>query len=93
MGQRQGSGAVATAAVESGTSLEAKAKQLIDEVVRPLVQVDGGQIELVSVTEARMVVRLAGRYLGCPGRPYVLQIVERAARNCLVPDIQVTTDD
>jgi Fe-S cluster biogenesis protein NfuA len=92
MGQRQGSGAVATAAVESGVSLEAKAKQLIDEVVRPLLQVDGGQIELVSVTEARMVVRLGGRYLGCPGRPYVLQIVERAARNCLVPDIQVTTD-
>lgn len=92
MGQRQGSGAVATAAVESGVSLEAKAKQLIDEVVRPLLQVDGGQIELVSVTEARMVVRLGGRYLGCPGKPYVLQIVERAARNCLVPDIQVTTD-
>jgi len=83
---------VATAAVESGVSLEAKAKQLIDEVVRPLLQVDGGQIELVSVTEARMVVRLGGRYLGCPGRPYVLQIVERAARSCLVPDIQVTTD-
>lgn len=92
MGQRQGSGAVATAAVESGATLEAKAKKLIDEIVRPLLQVDGGQIELVSVTEARMVVRLAGRYLGCPGRPYVLQIVERAARNCLVPDIQVTTD-
>jgi Fe-S cluster biogenesis protein NfuA len=93
MGQRQGSGAVATAAVESGASLEAKAKQLIEEVVRPLIQVDGGQIELVSVTEARMVVRLGGRYLGCPGRPYALQLVERAARNCLVPDIQVATDD
>lgn len=93
MGQRQGSGAVATAAVESGASLEAKAKQLIEEVVRPLFQVDGGQIELVSVTEARMVVRLGGRYLGCPGRPYALHLVERAARNCLVPDIQVATDD
>lgn len=93
MGQRQGSGAVATAAVGSGASLEAKAKQLLDEVVRPLIQIDGGQIELVSVTEARLVVRLGGRYLGCPGRSYVLQIVERAARKCLVPDIQVTTDD
>lgn len=93
MGQRQGSGAVATAAVESGASLEAKAKQLIDEVVRPLIQVDGGQVELVSVTEARMVVRLGGRYRGCPGRPFALQIVERAARKCLAPDIQVTTDE
>ena len=91
--QRQGSGAVAAAAVDSGKALEAKAKRLIDEVVRPLVQVDGGQIELVSVTEARMVVRLGGSYLGCPGSPYVLQVVEQAARQCLVPDMQVATDD
>jgi Fe-S cluster biogenesis protein NfuA len=93
MGQRQGSGAVATAAVESRASLEAKAKKLIDEVVRPLIQADGAQIELVSITEARMVVRFGGRYRGCPGKPFALQIVERAARHCLVPDIQVTTDE
>jgi Fe-S cluster biogenesis protein NfuA len=75
-------------------SLEAKAQRLIEEVLRPLIQVDGGQIELVSVTEARMVVRLSGSCLGCPGSPYTLQfIVEHAARQCLVPDIQVTTKD
>jgi Fe-S cluster biogenesis protein NfuA len=93
MVQRQGSGAVATAAVESGASLEAKAKRLIDEVVRPLIQVDGGQIELVSVSEARLIVRFGGSYLGCPGRPYALRVVERAARQCLLPDIQVAMDD
>jgi Fe-S cluster biogenesis protein NfuA len=94
MGQRQGSGAVATAAVGSGASLEAKAQRLIDEVLRPLIQVDGGQIELVSVSEARMIVRLSGSCLGCPGTPYVLRyVVEPAARELLVPDIQVTTED
>ena len=93
MVHRQASGAVAAAAVDSGKALEAKAKRLIDEVVRPLVQVDGGQIELVSVTEARMVVRLGGSYRGCPGRPYVVQVVERAVRQCLMPDIQVATDE
>lgn len=92
MVQRQGSGAVATASVDSGKALEAKAQRLIDEVLRPLVQVDGGEIELVSVTEARMIVRLAGSYLGCPGRPFALQLVERAARQCLLPDIQVTDE-
>ena len=92
MVQRQGSGAVATAAVDSGKALEAKARRLIDEVVRPLIQRDGGEIELVSVTEARMVVRLAGSYLGCPGRPFALQVVEQAARQCLVPDIQVSDE-
>lgn len=93
MVQRHASGAAAAAAVDSGKALEAKAQRLIDDVVRPLVQVDGGQIELLSVTEARMVVRLAGSYRGCPGRPYVLQIIEQAARQTLVPDIQVSDDE
>jgi Fe-S cluster biogenesis protein NfuA len=94
MVQRQGSGAVATAAVGSGASLEAKAKRLIDEVVRPLIELDGGLIELVSVTEACLVVRLSGTCRGCPGRPYTLQgIVERAARQHLSPDIQVSAED
>ncbi|HET8939237.1 MAG TPA: NifU family protein [Polyangiales bacterium] len=91
---RQGSGAVATAAVGSGGSLEAKAKRLIDEVIRPLMEVDGGQIELVSVTEACLVVRLSGTCRGCPGRPYTLHgIIERAARQHIAPDIQVTAED
>jgi Fe-S cluster biogenesis protein NfuA len=98
MARVQGSGAVAAAAVESGgsaeQSLEAKAKHLLDTVVRPLIEADGGQIELVAVTEARMVVRLSGTCLGCPGRPYTLRgVVERAARQHLFPDIQVAADD
>jgi Fe-S cluster biogenesis protein NfuA len=94
MVQRQGSGAVATAAVGSGGSLEAKAKRLIDEVIRPLMEIDGGKIELVSVTEACMVVRLSGTCRGCPGRPYTLHgIIERAARQHISPDIQVSAED
>jgi Fe-S cluster biogenesis protein NfuA len=98
MARVQGSSAVATAAVESGSSpeesLEAKARQLLDTIVRPLIQADGGQIELVEVTEARMVVRLSGTCLGCPGRPYTLRgVVERAARKYLLPDIQVAAED
>jgi len=89
-----GSGAVTADAADSAASLEDRAKQLIDEIVRPLIEADGGEIELLTVTEARLIVRLSGNCSGCPGRPYTLQgVVERAARQYLLPDIQVTTDE
>ena len=78
----------------SGSPLEAQAKRLIDDVLRPIIAADGGQIELVSVTEARLIVRLSGTCSGCPGRPYTLSgVVERAARKYLSPTIQVDVAD
>ena len=78
----------------SGTPFEAQAKRLIDEVLRPLLAADGGEIQLVSVTEARLIVKLTGTCAGCPGRPYTLSgVVERAARKYLSPTIQVDTED
>jgi len=92
MASVQGGGTAA--AVDSNASLEARAQQLIDQVVRPLIQVDGGDIEIVEVSESRLIVRLTGTCSGCPGRPYTLRgVVERAARKFLLPDIQVTTED
>lgn len=94
MARAQGSGAATTSAVGSEASLEDKAKRLIEEIVRPLIQADGGDIELLHVTEARLIVRLSGTCAGCPGRPYTLRgVVERAARLYLLPDIQVATED
>lgn len=94
MASVQGTGAVAAGAEESETSLETRAHQLIDTIVRPLIEADGGRIEIVQVTEARLLVRLTGNCSGCPGRPYTLRgVVEKAARKYLLPDIQVTTEE
>jgi NifU-like protein len=75
---------------EAELVLEQRAKKLIDEVVRPLVAADGGQIELVKVVDRRIVVRLSGMCAGCPGRPYTLSgVVEPLARRWLGADIEV----
>jgi Fe-S cluster biogenesis protein NfuA len=74
--------------------LEQRARKLIDEVVRPLVAADGGQIELVKVIEKRIIVRLSGMCAGCPGRPYTLSgIIEPAARRWLGSDVQVEAEN
>ncbi len=42
----------------------------IEELVRPLVEADGGQIELISLEGDCATVRLSGACGGCPGAPY-----------------------
>ena len=67
-----------------------KAAAVIDEYIRPLVEADGGHIELIEATDARVVVCLSGTCLGCPGQPYtVARIVEPALKRALGPHIEV----
>lgn len=61
------------------SALTDKVTEVIDEV-RPLLQADGGNIELVSVAEDTGVVsvRLQGACKGCPGAAMTLKMgVER----------------
>ena len=57
--------------------------------IRPQLQADGGDIELVEVTEDGVVkVRLVGACSGCPGAAMTLQLgVERAVK-ARVPEIK-----
>ncbi len=51
-----------------------RVEQVIDEKVRPALQRDGGNIELVKVTDDGEVhVRLQGACAGCPGAMMTLQ--------------------
>ena len=68
-----------TEEAQTGTSVTDRARVVIDEI-RPLLQADGGDIELVSVDEAAGVVsvRLQGACKGCPGAAMTLKMgVER----------------
>ncbi len=60
------------------------------DTVRPMLQADGGDIELVGVDEATGVVsvRLQGACRGCPGAAMTLKIgVERYLRE-RVPEVK-----
>ena len=44
------------------------------ERVRPFIQSDGGDIELVDVTDNRARVRMSGNCVGCPSASMTLYI-------------------
>ena len=67
---------------KAGESTMAQVQAVIDQI-RPLLQGDGGDIELVGVDEASGVVsvRLRGACKGCPGAAMTLKMgVERHMR-------------
>ena len=56
--------------------------------IRPLLQADGGDIELVDVGERKAYVRLSGKCAGCPSSHLTLHLgVETAIRDVL-PDFE-----
>ena len=67
--------------------MKEKIQEALDDI-RPQLQADGGDIELIEVTDDGVVkVRLVGACAGCPGAQMTLQMgVERAIR-ARVPDI------
>ena len=57
------------------------------EVIRPAIQMDGGDIRLESVTDGKVTVSLLGTCDGCPMSPVTLrQGVERILRE-RVPEV------
>ncbi len=68
--------------------MKEKVQQVIDEI-RPNLQADGGDIELIDVTEDGVVkVRLRGACSGCPGAAMTLKMgVERVLKS-RVPQVQ-----
>ncbi len=66
--------------------MEEKVSKVLD-AIRPGLQMDGGDIELVSVAEGIVKVRLTGTCSGCPMSMMTLQMgVERAIKR-EIPDI------
>jgi Fe-S cluster biogenesis protein NfuA len=68
--------------------MKEKVQSVIDEI-RPNLQADGGDIELVDVTTDGIVqVRLQGACSGCPGAAMTLKMgVERILKN-RIPEVQ-----
>jgi Fe-S cluster biogenesis protein NfuA len=67
--------------------VEEAVRRVLEDKIRPGVQLDGGDIELVSVEDGIVTIRLFGACEGCPMSPVTLRAgVERILRE-EVPDI------
>lgn len=74
-----------TGADSTGDSFEARLRAVIEKV-RPFLQMDGGDIEVVAIEDKNAIVRLTGACHGCPSAIYTLKMgVEQAIRK-EVPD-------
>ncbi|MGD8450364.1 MAG: NifU family protein [Phycisphaerae bacterium] len=71
----------------SDGSLQQRVAEVI-ESIRPYIQGDGGDIELVSITDGVVHVRLQGACVGCPHSAMTLKMgVERYVRE-RIPEIK-----
>lgn len=64
-----------------------RVEKVIDKI-RPVLQADGGNIELVDVVDGVVQVRLKGACAGCPGAQMTLKMgVEKALKE-EIPEVK-----
>lgn len=64
-----------------------KVEQAIEEI-RPLLQADGGDVELVDYTDGIVKVKLKGACDGCPGAMYTLKNGIEQRLKTLIPEVK-----
>lgn len=68
--------------------MKEKVQEVINEI-RPMLQNDGGDIELVEVTADNVVkVRLKGACQGCPGALYTLKMGVEQRLKEKIPEVK-----
>jgi len=65
-----------------------KVREVLDREIRPMLQADGGDVELVEVAEDGVVkVRLTGACSGCPFSAMTLSMSVEGRLKELVPEV------
>jgi Fe-S cluster biogenesis protein NfuA len=63
---------------------------LFRDVLTPLFEADGGTVELISVRERLVQIRLGGAYRGCPSTTYTVDgVIVPALRKATGEDFRV----
>lgn len=63
---------------------------LLSDTLRPLIEADGGEIELISAEAGRVVLSLGGACSGCPGLAFTHEgVILPALRATLGPDVEL----
>ena len=68
--------------------MEEKILKVIDEKIRPALQMDGGDIEFVGMDGNNVKVRLTGACHGCPSAAITLQMGVMRALQAEIPEIE-----
>jgi Fe-S cluster biogenesis protein NfuA len=68
-------------------SIEKRVQKALDEI-RPQIQADGGDVELVTVEKSIVKVRLVGHCAGCPMSAMTLKNGVEALIKERIPEIQ-----
>jgi Fe-S cluster biogenesis protein NfuA len=68
--------------------MEDKIKEIIEAKIRPALQMDGGDIELVGVDGGKVKVRLQGACHGCPSAAMTLQMGVLRLLQQEIPEIE-----
>ncbi len=75
------------AELDDCTNLKQRIQHVVSEEIAPLLQMDGGSIEVIAVQEGVVQVRLLGTCAGCPStvRAIIMGIEEELRRR--VPEV------
>jgi Fe-S cluster biogenesis protein NfuA len=73
---------------ELSTDLHRSVEQVVREEIAPLLAMDGAGIEIVSVHDGVVRVRLSGACGGCPGSVYAVVMGIEEELRCRVPDVE-----
>jgi Fe-S cluster biogenesis protein NfuA len=68
--------------------MEEKIKKIIEERIRPALQMDGGDIEYIGMDGNHVKVRLTGACHGCPSAAITLQMGVMRALQAEIPEIE-----
>jgi Fe-S cluster biogenesis protein NfuA len=68
-------------------SMEKKVQDALDEI-RPQIQMDGGDVELVAIENGIVKVRLVGHCAGCPMSTMTLKMGIEAHLKNVMPEVK-----
>ena len=83
--ESQGCGCSAPAPQSSHDEWEARLRSVIDKV-RPFLQMDGGDMELLAIEDKNAIIRLTGACHGCPSATAHMQQGVEVAIKKEIPD-------
>jgi Fe-S cluster biogenesis protein NfuA len=66
---------------------KAEIQRVLEEVIAPLVQADGGKLFVLKLDEDSVEIHLAGRFSGCPGNDLVARRIIEPAIAAVAPRV------